>query len=158
MLDSGGGYDSPTASSIILSSRVNLLSSWNGPEPLCNRSDTILFLPRTWNTNATFSFLFFSQPPRLSIIIYSIAGKARFHSTFPSSQNFEATRLSTIARDVSIKYYSPRVRLFRIVELTNSRRITFSVSISNFDSTERKNRPRIEGKQLLFPFLASRDG
>lgn len=120
VLDSGGGYDSPTASSIILSSRVNLLSSWNGPEPLCNRSDTILFLPRTWNTNATFSFLFFSQPPRLSIIIYSIAGKARFHSTFPSNQNFEATRLSTIARHVSNKYYSPRVRLFRIVEFSSN--------------------------------------
>lgn len=34
VLDSGGGYNSSTTSSIILSSRVNLLSSWNGLEPL----------------------------------------------------------------------------------------------------------------------------
>ena len=32
VLDSGGGHDSSAASSIILSSRVNLLSSWNGLE------------------------------------------------------------------------------------------------------------------------------
>lgn len=127
VLDSGGGYDSSAASSIILSSRVNLLSSWNGPEPFYTDPIRSCFSHELGiPTRITFSFLFLSrsslsQSSRLSIIL-SIT---LYNTRSPGKQNFTRyhrskfqTRLSKIIgvfRINIIRHLFARVGLFRIV-------------------------------------------
>lgn len=119
VLDSGGGYDSSAASSIILSSRVNLLSSWNGPEPfytdpirscfshelgIPTRIRRLRFLPLEIIPLAIVSII---NNIINNIIQHSIAGEAKLHSIRSIKISNETIQDH---RSVSNKYYSPFIR------------------------------------------------
>lgn len=129
VLDSGGGYDSSTASSIILSSRVNLLSSWNGPEPFYTDPIRSCFshelgIP-TRIRRLTFSFLLLprsslSRSSQLSMILHQ-------NSIAHQKQNF-------IDQNSKRDYYPRsseclvRIRSFKITLLSN-----FDLTESSFE-------------------------
>lgn len=122
MLDSGGGYDSSTASSIILSSRVNLLSSWNGPEPFYTDPIRSCFshelgIP-TRIRRLTFSFLLLPRSSQLSTILHqdSIAGKAKFHRS--KFQTRLLSKIIKVFRINIIRHLFVRIRSFKITLLS----------------------------------------
>lgn len=118
VLDSGGGYDSSTASSIILSSRVNLLSSWNGPEPFYTDPIRSCFshelgIP-TRIRRLTFSFLLLPRSSQLSMILQdSIAGKAKFHRS--KFQTRLLSKIIKVFRINIIRHLFVRIRSFKII-------------------------------------------